>query len=187
MDLRRATAGVRSVLDPRVLLHCLRLLRYLDYAHVQPRRAVQRGRRVALAPNVSIRNGARVVLGDGCHVGEQCFLWAGDTSGRIVLGKDALLGPRVFLTASNYRFDEGCPVMDQAKEEADVVIGAGTWLGAGVIVLPGVTVGDGAIVAAGSVVSRSLPPGAVAAGVPATVRRYREGWEPAPVLVEARR
>jgi acetyltransferase-like isoleucine patch superfamily enzyme len=48
-----------------------------------------------------------------------------------------------------------------------VRIGRGVRLGAGVIVLRGATIGDGARVAAHSVVSRVVPPGAFASGVPA--------------------
>jgi serine acetyltransferase len=46
------------------------------------------------------------------------------------------------------------------------------------ILLPGVTIGPDSVVAAGSVVSRSVPPGVVAAGNPAkpvmTVHQYAE-------------
>ena len=48
-------------------------------------------------------------------------------------------------------------------------------LGAGVTVLGGVTIGDGCIVGAGAVVTADLPPGAIAHGVPARVRRFRDG------------
>ena len=43
------------------------------------------------------------------------------------------------------------------------------FVGHGSIILPGVTIGPNAIVAAGSVVNRDVPPGTVAAGVPARV------------------
>lgn len=132
-----------------------------------------------LSPNVSFRNGERVEIGARSHIGEHCSLWAGDSHGRIVIGEDALFGPRVYITASNYRYDLGAPVWRQPRAEADVIIGRDVWLGARVIVLPGVTVGDGAIVAAGSVVTRDLPPGAVAVGVPARVVKMRDGG-PAP-------
>ena len=80
----------------------------------------------------------------------------------------------MFLTASNYDFDAGPgPVMDLPKREADIQIGANTWLGAYVVVLAGVTIGEGTIVAAGSVVTRDLPPNCVAAGNPARVVRQR--------------
>jgi acetyltransferase-like isoleucine patch superfamily enzyme len=54
-----------------------------------------------------------------------------------------------------------------------VSIGSDVWTGHNVNILPGVSVGDGAIIGAGSVVTRSVPPFAVVAGVPAQVRRMR--------------
>jgi len=51
-------------------------------------------------------------------------------------------------------------------------------IGWGVIILPGVTIGPDCVIAAGSVVTRSIPPGVVAAGNPAkpvmTVQQYAE-------------
>jgi len=45
------------------------------------------------------------------------------------------------------------------------------WLGGGVIVCPGVSIGENTVVGAGAVVTRDLPSGVVAAGVPARVIR----------------
>jgi maltose O-acetyltransferase len=45
------------------------------------------------------------------------------------------------------------------------------WLGGGVVVCPGVTIGDDTVVGAGAVVTRDLPSGVVAVGVPARVIR----------------
>ncbi|MBO1751980.1 acyltransferase [Actinotalea sp. BY-33] len=130
-----------------------------------------------MSPTASLRNGERISLGHDVHVGERSCLWAGDSTGRIVLGDNALLAPEVFITASNYGTRHGVPIMDQPKVERDVVIGSDVWLGARVVVLPGVTVGDGAVVGAGSVVSRSLPAGCIAVGSPARVVGWRAGLD----------
>ena len=157
-----------SVLDPRVYLHVVRILHFYGYSHVAPRRRMQCGERVGIAPNVSLRNGERISIGSRSHIGERCSLWAGDHHGRITIDEDALFAPDVFVTASNYAFsDRARPVFDQPKVERDVHIGARTWLGRGVTVLPGVTIGEGAIVAAGAVVSRDVEPWTIVAGVPA--------------------
>jgi acetyltransferase-like isoleucine patch superfamily enzyme len=158
-----------GVLDPRPWLHLLRLVHYVNYSHVSQVRRARLGPGIAMAPNVSLRFGERVEIGARAHLGERCALWAGATSGRIVLGEDALLGPEVYITAANYRTAPGQPIMTQPRDEADVVIGRDVWLGARVIVLPGVTIGDGCVVGAGSVVTRSLPPGSIAVGAPARV------------------
>ncbi|MBB3980996.1 acetyltransferase-like isoleucine patch superfamily enzyme [Sphingobium fontiphilum] len=52
-------------------------------------------------------------------------------------------------------------------------IGHDVWIGANVTILKSVTIGDGAIVAAGSVVHRDVPPYAIVAGSPATIKRFR--------------
>lgn len=173
--LTRARGFLASILDPRVYLHAFRLLHYWNYAHVTPRRKARIGVGVALSPNVSFRNGERIEIGARSHIGENCCLWAGDSEGRIVIGEDALFGPRVYITASNYRYDAGGPIWRQPRVEKDVMIGTDVWLGADVIVLSGVTIGDGCVVAAGGVVTRDLPPGAIAAGVPARIVKMRDG------------
>lgn len=54
-----------------------------------------------------------------------------------------------------------------------VTIGNDVWTGHHVNVMPGVNVGDGAVIGAGSVVTGDVPPYAVVAGAPATVKRMR--------------
>lgn len=160
---------VRSLCDPRVYFQLFRILHFYAYAHVRERAKIAMGSTVHFAPNVSIRNGERIQIGAHAHIGERCFLWAGDSTGRIRIGEYALFGPEVFLTASNYGVEPGEPIMHQAKLESDIVIGRDVWLGARVIVVAGVEIGDGSVVGAGSVVTRSIPPGSIAVGSPARV------------------
>lgn len=54
-----------------------------------------------------------------------------------------------------------------------VVIGNDVWIGEGARILRSVTLGDGCVVGAGSLVTKSVPPYAVVAGVPAKILRYR--------------
>ena len=180
MSASRPLAAVARLLNPAVWAHAVKLVNFYGYAHVQQRRLIQAGPGLHMSPSVSMRNGERITLGREVHVGERSCLWAGDSTGRITLGDNALLGPEVFITASNYGVEPGKPVMYQDKIEADVVIGADVWLGVRVTVLPGVVIGDGAVVGAGSVVTKSLPPNCIAAGVPAKVVGWRPGAQPPP-------
>jgi acetyltransferase-like isoleucine patch superfamily enzyme len=165
----RLVNAVRSVLDLRIWVHLLRIVHFYGYSHVMPRFRVTMGRNARMAPNVSIRNGERISIGAGAHIGERCYLWAGNDTGRIDIGEKALFGPEVFVTSSNYMTLPGIPVMDQPKIEKDVSIGRDVWLGARSVVLAGVSVGDGCIVAAGAIVTRSVSSGSIVAGVPARV------------------
>jgi acetyltransferase-like isoleucine patch superfamily enzyme len=54
-----------------------------------------------------------------------------------------------------------------------VTIGNDVWMGHNANVMPGVSVGDGAVIAAGAVVTKTVPPYAIVAGVPAKVVRLR--------------
>jgi acetyltransferase-like isoleucine patch superfamily enzyme len=163
----RVAGGLRSLVDFRTYFHALRLLHYQAYAHVREVRKIEIGRGTGIAPNVSFRHGEHIRIGAECHLGERCYLWAGASSGRIVLGDRVSVAPQVFITASDYRFVAGRPFREQPRREQDVRIGNDVWLGASVIVTAGVAIGDGCIVGAGAVVTRDQPPNSIAAGVPA--------------------
>jgi acetyltransferase-like isoleucine patch superfamily enzyme len=172
--LRKIGNALASVVDPRTYAHGFRMLHYYSYSHVKPGRRVQVGPGTTIAPNVSITNGERINIGSGTKIGAHCYLWAGDGVGRITIGDGCRLAPEVFVTASNYGSSPGASFLEQPRDEADVVIGDHVWLGARVFVGAGVTIGDHCIVGAGAVVTHSLPPGAIALGVPARVVRVRE-------------
>jgi acetyltransferase-like isoleucine patch superfamily enzyme len=168
--MSRLGDALRSVLDPRTWAHGLRLAHFNSYSYVRQVRLIDMGAGVSMAPNVSFRNGERISIGAGSHIGEFSVIWAGDSAGRIDIGEKCLFAPHVTLTASNYGIERGdVHIMDQPKAEKSIRIGAGSWLGANVVVLAGVTVGEGAVIAAGAVVTKDVPAFAIAGGVPARV------------------
>lgn len=59
--------------------------------------------------------------------------------------------------------------------EEMIAVGNDVWIGQGVSIVrkAGLTVGDGAVLGSGAVVTKSIPPYAIAVGVPARVVRYR--------------
>lgn len=171
--MKKLLGFVLSFCDPRTYIHLLRLVHYTSYAQVRERSRMTVGRGTGLAPNVSVRNGSRIRIGERSHVGERCYLWAGDTTGEIHLGSQVSLAPGVFITASDYRFVAGEPFRSQPKRERNVIIGNDVWLGANVVITAGVTIGDGCIIGAGAVVTRDLPAGSIAVGVPARVVKNR--------------
>jgi maltose O-acetyltransferase len=107
------------------------------------------------------------------HIGARTFLNFGVVAldvARITIGDDVQIGPLVQLLTPTHPVDAE---LRRAKWEAaePIVIGDNVWLGGGVIVCPGVTIGEDTVVGAGAVVTRDLPAGVVAAGVPARVIR----------------
>lgn len=55
----------------------------------------------------------------------------------------------------------------------NLTIGDDVWIGAGVLFARNVTVGQGAVIATRSIVTRDVPPYAIVAGTPATIKKYR--------------
>ena len=86
------------------------------------------------------------------------------------IGYGVAIGPEVMIRDSDNHSVDGKP------STAPVVIGNHVWIGARAIILKGVTIGDGAVIAAGAVVSRDVPAGALAGGVPARVIREGVQW-----------
>jgi acetyltransferase-like isoleucine patch superfamily enzyme len=103
------------------------------------------------------RIGAQVRCSPGSHITSSCVL-----ADRVLLGA----GVRTVNDRELIWRNPGC--------EPDLVpprFEAGARIGSGSVILAGVTVGEEALVGAGSVVTRDIPAGSVAYGVPARVRR----------------
>ena len=92
---------------------------------------------------------------------------------RVYIGDNVAIGPNVSLLATNHPLiaqermgldEEGRTTLAEYAE--DIHIGNNVWLAANVCVIGGVTIGDGAVIGAGSVVTRDIPAGYLAVGVP---------------------
>jgi maltose O-acetyltransferase len=88
----------------------------------------------------------------------------------IRIGAHCQIGPRVQLLTPAHPVDPD-PRRAGWEYAAPITIEDNVWLGGGVIVCPGVRIGQDTVVGAGAVVTRDLPAGVVAAGVPARVLR----------------
>ncbi|MBO7703758.1 MAG: sugar O-acetyltransferase, partial [Solobacterium sp.] len=88
----------------------------------------------------------------------------------ILIGDNTLLGPNVTIAVAGHPLDAKLRSRGW-QYNLPVTIGKDCWLGAGVIVMPGVTIGDGTVIGAGSVVTKDIPSGVLAYGVPCRVIR----------------
>jgi virginiamycin A acetyltransferase len=105
---------------------------------------------------------ANAYVGAGCHLG------------LVHLEEDVLLASGVHVPSGAQTHgteDPDVPIREQPGKLTLVRIGRGTWIGSGAIVMA--DVGSNSVVAAGSVVTRPVPDGVIAAGVPARVIRTR--------------
>ncbi|MEV0900751.1 sugar O-acetyltransferase [Actinoplanes sp. NPDC049802] len=125
------------------------------------------GRECHFEPTFRCEFGFNISVGDHFYANFDCVMLDG---GGITIGDNVLFGPRVGIYTSNHALDaiERAAGACYAKP---VVIGDNVWVGGGVTINQGVTIGDGAIIGSGSVVTKPIPAGVIAAGVPARVLR----------------
>ena len=136
--------------------------------------------RLIVADGVSVWRGSIVHIAEGgsLSIGADTHLQA-DTIitalAPVRIGARVQLAPRCALYPYDHGFDDpSAPIIGQPlRRRGGICLEDDVWLGTGVVVLDGVTIGKGAVIGAGAVVTRDIPAGAVAAGVPARVLRQR--------------
>jgi acetyltransferase-like isoleucine patch superfamily enzyme len=111
---------------------------------------------------LAIGAGATLTIGDNCTINSAIIA----AHQQITIGAGCQLGPFVHLMDSDFH-----DLHDRslAGQVAPICLEAGVRLGARTIVLRGVTIGRNAEIMPGSVVTKDIPAGAKAGGVPARV------------------
>lgn len=125
------------------------------------------GNNVHFEPGFRCEFGFNIVIGDNFYANFDCVMLDG---GRIEIGNNVLLGPRVGMYTSNHAFD-AWERQNGACVAKPITIGNNVWIGGGVTINQGVTIGDNSIIGSGSVVTKSIPANVIAAGVPCRVIR----------------
>ena len=105
-----------------------------------------------LGPGVVIVHGFGVVIGSEVEIEGECSIFQGVTLG-----------------------DRGSEWVGSDRTDGHPKVGRGVIFGAGAKVLGPVRVGSGSVIGANAVVLQDVPPGGVAAGVPARIVGRRDG------------
>lgn len=121
---------------------------------------VKIGRYTNLQSNVKIRGANKISIGNFCAIAEDVSIESTNHRTDVICIQDRL--KKVYL-------DEKVP----EKEEEEINIGNGVWIGRNVVILPGVEIGDGAVIGAGAVVTKDVDDFEIVGGVPASSIRYR--------------
>ena len=156
-----------------------------DYAEIQglSRQGIIFGEKVSIGRFAMIRPsgyygreiGEGLRMGNNSNIGAYCYIGC---SGKIEIGNNVLMGPRVSILAENHNFsDTEQPMKRQGVTREPIVVEDDCWIASGSIILAGVTIGKGSIVAAGSVVTKDVPPYSIVAGSPARIIRNRREIE----------
>ncbi|MBO0360785.1 acyltransferase [Hymenobacter sp. BT186] len=117
---------------------------------------------------IYVNKGATLVLGSG-YINHNASITC---LHRIEIGQDVAIADNVTIRDS----DDHDILSSPHVKTSPIKIGNHVWIGMNVTILKGVTIGDGAIVAAGAVVTRDVPAGCLAGGVPARIIRQNVAW-----------
>jgi len=115
---------------------------------------------------LAVSPGARLQIGDRVHLHGAIIAATTD----IRIGNDTWLAPYAHLMDSDFHDLQD---RTQAGQSAPIRIGERVKIGARVIILRGVSIGDDAEIAPASLVTKDIPAGAYASGVPAKVQSIR--------------
>lgn len=136
---------------------------------------------IVLADRVTIREHAWIQgrsglndPADGLWIGARSYLGPGAVigiGGPIRIGAGVQAGAGLTITAEAHAPDADGSFVSGHVARCGVTIGDRCWLGNNVSILDGVTIGADCVIGANSLVTTSIPPGSVAFGVPARVRR----------------
>ena len=151
------------------------------------------GKNLRVGPGVKLMasRGAKFGIGDRVTLGSGVVLSVGKRAS-LTVGDDVFIGHYTVIGAEGSlciqpraQIAEHCSVRDHDHDSSaismrrapvicgSVNVGADAWIGRGVAVLRGADVGAGAVVGANALIRSSIPPDAIALGVPARVVRAR--------------
>ena len=125
------------------------------------RLGVRIGHQTTILMSVEMHRAEDVTIGRNTVINQHCRL---DGRGGLLIGNNVNISSHVLLVAGTHDVQDGQAFSGCIKP---IVIEDYAWLCTRSTVLAGVTVGRGAVVAAGAVVTKSVPPYAIVAGVPA--------------------
>jgi acetyltransferase-like isoleucine patch superfamily enzyme len=163
INLDKVKTGENVFIDDRVLIY------------QEPHAGI-----VELADRVKIHEDTHILVGRGgsVNIGADTSIHRGcqieSYQASIKIGCRVEIAPRCAFQSFDHGMEPELPISKQPlTTKGPISIADDAWLGYGVVVLSGVCIGEGTVIGAGSVVTRDVPAGAIAVGVPARVIRMR--------------
>jgi acetyltransferase-like isoleucine patch superfamily enzyme len=141
-------------------------------AHVQ----VAPGARVSVAPGFRARPDLNLVVTGELSIGRAMFCNRGVVIAvmhKVTIGDECRVGERTSIMDSDHVIEplDDVEARFHRYEVKPTTIGDRVLISANCLILAGASIGDDSVIAGGSVVTGDIPPGVLAAGAPARVKR----------------
>jgi acetyltransferase-like isoleucine patch superfamily enzyme len=134
--------------------------------------------RLVIGNNCSIQpyafistSGGYIEIGDNVCINPFCVLYG---FGGLKIGRDVMIANSCVIVPQNHVVTPGNgSLLGTGSTGKGIIINDNVWLGSKVVVLDGVEIGKGSVIAAGAIVTKNIPAGVIAAGIPARIIRNR--------------
>jgi acetyltransferase-like isoleucine patch superfamily enzyme len=164
----------RPLRRARIHLHMLRreaFIRFPVHGNVLEALDDQRlqiGKGTLFEPDcwITIADEGRVTIGEGCFLNLGTMIAA---QNEVTIGDHTMFANGCFVSDASHAYDrDDIPVTWQGfTSKGPTRIGSNCWFGVNCVINTGVTIGDRCVIGANSVVTKDVPSGTIAAGVPA--------------------
>ena len=170
--MRKLRAKYRKLVF-RKLIHCA----HSDFSLVENvlviNRNIRLGHHVTLYPGVMFFGDGLIEIGNNVDIGNGTLIYASKNGG-VKIGDNSVIAAQSYIIDMDHGVKAGELIRKQPNTVLPVCIGEDVWIAAGCKILKGSQVGNGAIIGAASVVKGVIPENAIAVGIPAKVKKYRE-------------
>jgi acetyltransferase-like isoleucine patch superfamily enzyme len=112
---------------------------------------------------------SKLKIGERVSFGGNVLLYLNE---EIEIGNDTMIAINAVLHTSTH--DYNLHPMRRQRIDMPIKVGSHVWIGLNALILPGSIIEDFAVIGAGSVVSGIVPRGAIVAGNPAKIIKYRD-------------
>ena len=134
------------------------------------------GRNCTFFEGVTFFGDGEIVIGDNVSIGQNTLIYSSKNGG-VIIGDNSQIAAQSYIIDTDHGIAAGDLIRNQPNTVKKIVIGNDVWIAAGCKILKGSVINNGAIIGASSVVKGEIPENAIAVGIPAKVKKYREGIE----------
>lgn len=113
-----------------------------------------------------------IEIGNNVDIGSGTLIYA-SKNGEVKIGDNSVIATQSYIIDMDHGTKTGELICKQPNTVSPVCIGEDVWIAAGCKILKGSQIGNGAIIGAASVVKGKIPENAIAVGIPAKIKKYR--------------
>lgn len=136
-------------------------------------RNIKLGHNVTLYPDVMLFGDGLIEIGDNVDIGNGTLIYASKFGG-VKIGNNTMIAAQSYIIDTDHGIHAGTLIRQQPNTVAPIHIGEDVWIAAGCKILKGSQIHNGAIIGAASLVKGEVPENAIAVGIPAKVKKFRE-------------